>query len=134
MNRSNIIAAVQEIADQLGYAFRSVPTEATPAHAPNLPLVVMTQPQFRKIEGRHHGKITYRTTLHIMQRGAKSSPNEECRLFDFAEATALDIFARLSTYNFVLAVEDLQMTPSARSLTTQGDVTISATADIICPF
>jgi hypothetical protein len=134
MNRTSLVEAVQEIATQKGYTFCPTSAEGLPAHASKLPTLVMIQPKMLRIEGRKHGKITYNLTLHLLHRGATLPPDEQTALLNRAEDDAIDTLTILSTHPQVIAIENLQTSASTSRLSHHGDVTITATAEVVCHF
>ena len=74
MNRSYLTSALSDIAESKGYAFRSAPQEYMNSLVSRYPAAFMPYPEFRSIEGRRRGRITYRLTLHLLADGAHLSP------------------------------------------------------------
>ena len=134
MNRSYLTTAVSEIAESKGYTFRSAPQEYMNSLINRYPAAFMPYPEFRSMEGRRRGRITYLMTLHLLADGARLAPDVREKLLDRLEHDMLDIFCALSTCERVLSVENLTLSPSALTLTTHGDVSMTATADVVSLF
>lgn len=134
MNRSYLTSAIREIAESKGYLFRSAPQEYMNSLIKSYPAAFLTCPEFRSIEGRRRGKITYRLTLHLLADGARLSPERRAQTLDSLERDLLDIFCSLSTRERVLSVENLSLSPSAMTFTTHGDIAMTATADAVSLF
>ena len=134
MNRSYLTSAVRETAALKGYSFRSAPQEYMNSLVGHYPAAFMPYPEFRSIEGRRRGKIVYRLTLHLLADGARLSPNDRESVLDCLERDMLDIFCLLSSCDRVLSVENLSVSPSALTLTTHGELAVTATADVVSLF
>lgn len=134
MNRSYLTSALSDIAESKGYAFRSAPQEYMNSLVSRYPAAFMPYPEFRSIEGRRRGRITYRLTLHLLADGARLSPADRERSLDRLERDMLDIFCSLSSRDRVLSVENLSLSPSALTLTTHGELAMTATADVVSLF
>lgn len=79
MNRSYLTSALNDIAESKGYSFRSAPQEYMNSLVSRYPAAFMPYPEFRSIEGRRRGRITYRLTLHLLADGARLSPADRER-------------------------------------------------------
>ncbi len=134
MNRSYLTSAMRDIAESKGYSFRSAPQEYMNSLVGRYPAAFMPYPEFRDIEGRRRGKITYRLTLHLLEDGARFSPADRERALDRLERSLLDIFCSLSSRERVLSVENLSLSPSALTLTTHGEIAMTAVADVVSLF
>ncbi len=134
MNRTYLTSAVQEIAESKGYTFRSAPQEYMNSLINHYPAAFMPYPEFRSMEGRRRGKIVYRMTLHLLTDGARLSPERRENRLEKLERDMLDIFCALSSCERVLSVENLTLLPSALTLTTHGDISMTATADVVSLF
>ena len=87
----------------------------------------MLHPKFQSIEGKKHGKITYSLTIHALQNGAKLSHDARTVLLETLENDMLDLLTELSNESFVVAVEEINLTPSTLKMSVSGDVAITAT-------
>lgn len=76
MNITYLTTAVQRAAQQLGYTFMTGDRSSLPVRVATLPGAYMLPPEFRSIEGRNGGKITYRLTLCLMAKGWNAPPEE----------------------------------------------------------
>ncbi len=134
MNRTHLTEAVGSIVTARGYVFHTSTEEYLPTAVAELPAAFMPYPEFRGVEGRRRGKITWSLTLHLLAAGSKLSPKQRAAELGRLEEEALAILQELSDAAEVLAIEEVQMTPSAMRLTTRGDVSLTVTADAICLF
>ena len=113
MNRTYLLDAVESIAAENGYEFHSADD---------------------RYMGRNHGKITYSVTLHALDAGAKLSPAERNGAWAHLEHDLVDLFTALSKKSLVLAVENLAIRAADSTLTTHGEVSATATADVVTFF
>ena len=127
MNRLSLSTAVQRVANAKGYDFHTVSAEYLPALASTKPTILMLHPKFQGIEGKKHGKITYSLTIHALQNGAKLPHDARTALLETLEDDMLDLLTELSNESFVVAVEEINLTPSILKMSVSGDVAITAT-------
>ena len=134
MNRRKLISAVQGICNAKGYEFRVLDSSALSAQSPSMPAAVLIEPKFQSIEGRKHGKITYRTTLYLFESGARSMPEEVSEKIAQMERQMLDIFMQLSESEYVAVVDNLQMEPALHSRLGRAEIGLKAVADVVVIF
>lgn len=134
MNRANLNSAVEHLSSLYGYDFVSAAEISLPSLIKELPTVLMAPPEFRSMEGRSHGRITYRVKLHLLHGAAKASPQERAEMLDTMEQDALGIFSELCEEYFVAAVEELTMTPATKPITNYGDIALTVAANIVTIF
>ena len=134
MNLSLLVDALRDIVAAKGYEFHSASPEHISSLVRSYPAALLPQPEFREMEGRNHGKITYRLTLYLMVAGVKIRPDDVTGTVDALENDALEIFSELSSDQYVAAVLDLTMTPMQRPMTSHGDVSLAVGADVVCVF
>ncbi|MBQ5635229.1 MAG: hypothetical protein IIV10_02850 [Alistipes sp.] len=127
MNRLSLSTAVQRVANAKGYDFHTVSAEYLPAFASTKPTILMLHPKFQKIEGQKHGKITHSLTIHALQNGAKLPHDARTAMLETLENDMLDLLTALSNESFVVAVEEINLTPSTLKMSVSGDVAITAT-------
>ena len=72
--------------------------------------------------------------LHLLRPGARISPAERRTALAEMETQMLEIFAELSLYERILAVEGLSVRPRSFSLTPHGEISQTATARIVTWF
>lgn len=131
MNITYLTTAVQRAAQKLGYRFMAGERDYLPARVATLPAAYLLPPEFRSMEGRKGGKITYRLTLCLMAKGWNAPPEERVVQLERLENNALEIFTALSNEGRVLAVEELSFALTPNSLTTRGDIALTATANVL---
>ena len=134
MNRSYLTSAVRDIAEDAGYAFRSAPQEYMNTLVGRYPAAFMPYPEFRSVTGRRRGRIVYRLTLHLLDDAARLPPAGRAQAADRLERALLAIFSSLSSRGRVLSVENLSISPSALTLTTHGEIAMTAVADVVSLF
>ena len=130
MNRKNFVSAVQGICGSMGYEFRVTDSSALSAKSMAMPAAVLIEPKFHSIEGRNHGRITYRVTLYLFSRGSRLSEEERGNLLAQMESDMLEIFLQLSENKDVAVVENLQMDHSLHSVLGRGELGLKATAEV----
>lgn len=131
MNRASLCRAVEGASSAVGYDFVTATAQTLPSLVRQYPVALLEPPEFREKEGRGHGLMRYRVTLHLLHGAAKLSPAERTALLDVMESDALEIFSRLSKESFVASVEELTMQVAAKPMTNHGDVTMTVVADVI---
>lgn len=131
MNITYLTTAVQRAAQKLGYRFMAGERDYLPARVATLPAAYLLPPEFRSMEGRNGGKITYRLTLCLMAKSWNTPPEERVVQLERLENNALEIFTALSNEGRVLAVEELSFALTPKSLTTRGDIALTATANVL---
>lgn len=134
MNRVSLSNAMQALATERGYDFHAISAEYMPAIVSQKPTLIMLHPEFKSIQGRQHGKVTYSLTLHLMQNGAKASPNERIHLIDHLEDEILEMLSDLSNHDSITTIEQVSISPSALKLTVAGEVAVTATCEVTCLF
>jgi len=134
MNRNYLLDAVAGIAAENGYEFHSADDRYMPQHIASYPAMWLSPPQFSSMEGRSHGRITYSVTLHALDAGARLSPAERNGAWAHLEHDLVELFTSLSKKSLVLAVENLSIRAADSTLTTHGEISATATADVITFF
>ena len=134
MNRTNLLKAVESSATANGYHFYTGDEHYIPQLATAYPALWLNPPKFQSIEGRRHGKITYAVTLHALGANAKASSEERTLTGTQLEELLLKTFTSLSEADFVVAVENLSIKHQSLTRTAVGDMTVTATADVITFF
>ena len=124
MNRTHLEGAAEKLTAQRGYTFYTGPEGDMGHTVRNYPAAWLAPPELHAVEGRTHGRATYDMTLHLLRPGARISPAEQ----------VLEIFAELSLYERILAVEGLSVRPRSFSLTPHGEISQTATARIVTWF
>ena len=130
MNRRKLVSAVQAICGSMGYEFRALDSSALSASCQSMPAAVLIQPKFQSIEGRNHGRITYRTTLYLLKPGSRLSSAEQSDVLAQMEEDMLDIFSKLSENKSVALVDKLQMEYSIHSVLGRGEIGLKANAEV----
>lgn len=74
MNINYLTTAVRRLAQERDYTFMTGDKDYLPARVGALPAAYLLPPEFRSIEGRNGGRITYRLTLCLMVKGGSMSP------------------------------------------------------------
>lgn len=134
MNRTYLLNAVEGIASENGYRFHSADDRYMSQHIDAYPAMWLSPPEFASMEGRNHGKITYSVALHALDRGVELSPVERNGVWARLEHDLVELFTELSQHSPVVAVENLRIRAADSTLTTHGEVSATATADVITFF
>lgn len=134
MNRASLCRAVERLSSAAGYDVVCATAQTLPSLVRQYPVALVVPPEFREKEGRNHGRVTYRLTMHLLHGAAKLSPAERATLHGRMEHDALTIFSGLSLEPFVAAVEQLSMAVAAKPMTNHGDTALTVTADVVTIF
>lgn len=134
MNRSRIERAAERLATERGYLFRPLGQGAEPAVAGARPTALLPPVELRSVEGRRHGRADYGIVMHLVRPAAKCPPEGRGEVFAALERDMLAIFAALSEEECVLAVEELEIGPSAFVRTLHGELAQTARARIVTWF
>ncbi|MBR5886302.1 MAG: hypothetical protein IKY93_06580 [Alistipes sp.] len=134
MNRRKLISAVQGICNAKGYEFRVLDSSALSAQSPSMPAAVLIEPKFQKIEGRKHGKITYRIVLYLFENGARLAPETVSEKIVQMENNMLEMFMQLSESEPIAVVDNLQMEHALQSKLGRAEIALKATADVVVIF
>lgn len=134
MNRTLLGSAIEDLVSDYGYSFTLNDESNYPTTLHRYPAAYMFQPKFVRIEGRKHGRITYKVSLQLAQQGAKLSPAERSSLIAEMEQQMVDIFVQLSKAEQVALVEELSISPASQAIDNHGAVTISGNAEVVTIF
>ena len=91
---------------------------------------LLEEPQFLRIEGRNHGRITYSLVLHLLDKGMRSSPEHLSQLIAKMEGDMLSIMSQLSVCEGVAQVSELNISPAAHTVLGRGEVGVTARAEV----
>ena len=131
MSRKSIIDSLQAIATNYDYAFYAEEERYLAQGVKRLPALWLAPPKFHSKEGRTHGKITYSVTLHALTEGAKLPPTEREAAWEMLESDLVEIFSSLSRAERVIAIENLKIKCNIASLTALGEISATATAEVV---
>ena len=131
MSRKSIINSLQAIATDYDYEFYADEERYITQGVKRLPALWLTPPQFHSKEGRTHGKITYSVTLHALAEGAKLPPREREAAWEVLESDLVEIFSALARSESVIAIEKLKIKRNIASLTALGEISATATAEVV---
>lgn len=134
MNRAFLCSAIEGLVSARGYNFQLNDDTHYPATVCRYPAAFMAQPEFLSLEGRQHGRITYKLSLKLAQQGAKLSPTERNALLDRMEQEAMELFVALSQERCVAVVDKLSIAPYAEAVDIHGAVAIEAKAQVTTIF
>lgn len=134
MNRTYLTRAIGELVRQAGYAFHADTIDRTTSRIDLLPAAWLPPAQLKTVEGRLHGRLTYSIELRLLHPGAKLPDDERCEVWDRTEQVLLDLFTQLSTDPKVVAVENIRLQPGSGRYTPHGEISLTATADVITHF
>lgn len=131
MNRKSLVESLKTIATTSGYTFYTDVDRLLPQNVKSFPALWLSPPEFKSKEGNTHGKITYSLTLHAIDKGAKLSPAEHEGVWARLESDLVDIFTSLSQSEKVIAVERLSVKSNVATLSSQGEISATATAEVV---
>ncbi len=134
MNRTFLCSAIEGLVSRCGYHFQLNDEAYYPTTVCRYPAAFMSQPEFVKMEGRKHGRITYNVTLHFAHQGAKLSPQERNIVRDEIEEQIVEIFVELSRTKQVAIIENLTIAPASEAIDSHGAIAMVAKAEITTIF
>lgn len=134
MNHVQLVNALRDLSVSLGYSFTEGTEERMSQAVRQYPAAWISPPRVLSAEGRRHGRITYGITLHLLDAGAKMTPDARNERFAEMENDALEIFTRLSENGCIIAVEKLTVEPRAASLTSHGEISQTVQARAVTCF
>lgn len=134
MNREKLINAFRQSATAKGYAFHTDEVRHMPHTIKKYPAVWLSPPEFQSMEGINHGSVVYAVRMHAMKEGAKMDAEAKVAAGIELEQSVVDIFCSLSDFDFVAEVDKLKIEHKSQTLTTHGEVGVTATAEVITIF
>lgn len=133
MNRTLLCSAIEGLVSKCGYNFQLSDKAYYPTTVCRYPAAFMSQPEFSSLEGRKHGRITYKVSLTLAKQGAKQSPEERNTSLSTMEEHAMNIFVELSQNERVAVVEELSIVPCGE-VDAHGAITVKAEAQVVTIF
>ena len=134
MNRAFLCSAIEGLVSQRGYYFQLGDESHYPTTVCRYPALFMSQPEFESIEGRRHGRITYKVTLKLAQQGAKLATSERNAQLNTMEEELVELFIALSQTERVAVVDKLTIAPCSEAIDAHGALAIEAKAHITTIF
>ncbi len=134
MNRNLLIDLIRNLAEKAEWSFVSGEAMQCAVQFKGQPLLWLAPVELAEAEGRRRGRLTYAVELHALQAGAKRSPAEREAVAGAAEEVLLDLFTQLSTHPQVVAVEELTIRPACGRYTPHGEISQTATAQVVTHF
>lgn len=134
MNRAYLCSAIEGLSSQYGYHFQLNGESHYPTTVCRYPAAFMSQPEFVSLEGRKHGRITYKVSLRLARRGAKLAAAERNRIIAEMEEQLMEMFIDLSNDERVAVVEELTIAPCSELIDSHGAVAVEAKANVITIF
>ena len=134
MNRNYLTQALRQIATDEGVNFHSAEESEMATQIKAYPAMWLCPPEFKQMEGRKRGKVTYSVKLHALRSGANLSAEERNGLYGELEELLVRSFMKLSKQAKVIAVESLEISCSTGRLTPHGEVAATATANVVTMF
>jgi hypothetical protein len=129
MNRAILCSAIEGLASKYGYSFQLNDESYYPVTTSRYPAAFLVRPEFVKIEGRQHGRVTYKISLILAQQGAKLSPQERSDRFGEMENQMIQLFVDLSQEPRVAVVDNLSIT-TKDSVDTHGAIAVVGEAKV----
>ena len=134
MNRIRLEQAVERLAVERGWHFLALRQQAAPTLVRAYPAALLHPLSLRSIEGRNNGRAVYDLSLVLMRTAARAAPSEQAQIAAQLEEELLEILSDLTEEECVLAIEELQIEPSAATLTPHGEIAQTARARIVTWF
>ena len=134
MNCAYLRGAIEEAVSAYGYTLYQCAEQYSPATICHYPAAHLLPPEFCRIEGRQHGKITYSIELRLLEQGAKLSAEERNEKLSTMESHFVEIFSLLSEYERVASVEELTIKPATNEIDAHGAMTLVAKAEVVTIF
>ena len=134
MNREKLINAFQQTATAQNYTFYSAEDRHLTQMVKHYPAIWLSPPEFHSMEGCNHGTVIYNVTLHALHLGAKLDEKQREARSTELEQSLIELFSSLSEFDFIAEVDNLRIKHSSHTLNTLGDVTATATAEVITIF
>ena len=134
MNRALLCSAIERLASSSGYHFQLENEGRYPTTVCRYPAAFMSQPEFVSLEGRQHGRITYKVTLRLARTGAKLPSSERNAMLDGMESEAIELFVALSREKSVAVVDKLTISTLPEVVDAHGAIAIEAKAQITTIF
>ncbi len=133
MNRTLLCSAIEGLVSKCGYNFQLSDKAYYPTTVCRYPVAFMSQPKFKSLEGRKHGRITYSTSLILAKNGAKMNSEERNATLATMEEQAMNIFVELSQNEHVAVVENLTIVAHG-DIDEHGAISIEAQAQVTTIF
>jgi hypothetical protein len=134
MNRTILCSAIEGLVSKCGYEFQLNDKSHYPTTVCRYPAAFAYPPEFVRMEGRKHGRITYKLSLILAQQGAKLSPVEQNDKIAEMEQQMVDIFVELSNVGSVAVVEGLTISPTSPTIDNHGAISIVGEAEVVTIF
>ena len=134
MNRSFLCGAIEGLVSKCGYHFQLNDEAYYPTTVCHYPTAFMSQPEFVRMEGRNHGRITYKISLRFAHQGAKLSPQERNVVREEIEKQIVEIFVALSRTKQIAVVENLKISPATEAIDAHGALAMVAEAEVTTIF
>lgn len=125
---------LRDLVSARDYAFFSAPDEYMASEIDRYPAAWLTPPRLKAVEGRRHGKRTYEVQFHLLQLGLRLSHAQRAERLAEMERTLLETFSALTEQKEVIAVEQLSIRPRTCAFTNHGELSQSATAEVVVWF
>lgn len=134
MNRKAIIQSLDTLSTAKGYTFYSGADPLLPQRVKSYPALWLAPPKFKSMEGRKHGRMTYSLTLRALAHAPKLDPAEHEAAWQSMERDVIEIFSALSELEGIVAVENLSLKSDFATLTSSGELALTATAEVVTYF
>uniref|UniRef100_UPI00405761A2 hypothetical protein n=1 Tax=Alistipes sp. TaxID=1872444 RepID=UPI00405761A2 len=133
MNRTLLVRTLEALAEPLGCTFRSAPDGALPTLSGELPMLWLSPPDLRYVEGQKHGRACYAIRLQLLYPEA-GDPTTNHLLEDGMERLLLELMTALSESPKVVAVEEISITPQKSRPTPYTGLSMRLEAEVITWF
>ena len=127
MKRSDLLNAIRNAAQTLGYNFYSGPEAAIPTTV-RPPAIWLASPHLKASSGINERKDSYELTLFVIRH--PDSPLLAEQLYSSMETDATSILSSLNSLDFVRKITKTKSKPHLKPLTINADIAIAVDAEI----
>lgn len=99
-----------------------------------LPAVWLMPLRLKSTKGERHGRQTHGVELRLLLPALRMDAQERKAALAAAEDQIIELFRALPTCPCVIAVENLTVAPASGTYTAHGELSQTATADVITYF
>lgn len=122
--RQNIIGAIKNAAEKIGYDFESGFEYRINPTVTRFPAVWMAPPKLTAVRGRTESTALYKVKLYLMDAGAEKSPEQKETTWNSLEIDAVKLFRELQNNGRIVGLDAFECTPGEFSLTNHGELSM----------
>lgn len=129
MKRDSLVFAVQQTAEELGYAFYMGIDSTLPGRVAVFPALWLSPPTMKSSSGRAERRDTYGVCLQFLM-ALPTQQTDSKVVWDMLESDAFLFYRELGKCAAVRGVRGFRSTPNRKPLTKNGEVSIAVEFDI----